>query len=441
MTLVAGIFRWFARIIAVVGLVLGVFWFFTMPGQEVRGLWRMHGGGQYLDIGMFRADVVTVSNAGCNVDMSFPANTYLLRKAEEVRLSVTNDVLELATSGIHPDYADRATALPASCDKVLDPDSAIDNFEMFWAAFDENYDFFDLYGVDWDARGAEARKTINDPNFGPDPDGTELRDVMTHAWRGLDDGHIVMVGDGWRRFPGVPQPYDKHWDDIIDVSLTNAEFTQIENAWIMTGWATPEIGIIYLDEMDLQSGWGDRRSEVAEHAMEAALANLHGAKGYIIDNRFNPGGSDEISLAFAGWFNPKPRLIFTKSTRDGDKRANPQSIMQPMVKGNVVTEPVVLLNSRYTESAAEIFTFAMRGLDHVTIMGQNSAGGLSDVRGMRMPNGWQLGLSNQSYLSPEGEQFEFVGIPPDIHSEIDVEGFLAGNDTLMQSAIAFIEAQ
>ena len=63
---------------------------------------------------------------------------------------------------------------------------------------------------------------------------------------------------------------------------------------------------------------------------------------------------------------------------------------------------------------------AMRVLPNVTLVGEATMGILSDNLYKDLPNGWEISLSNEIYLDPQGELYEDIGIPPDV--EIPVFG-------------------
>ena len=56
----------------------------------------------------------------------------------------------------------------------------------------------------------------------------------------------------------------------------------------------------------------------------------------------------------------------------------------------------------------------MRELPNVTIIGDATQGVFSDVMTWQLPNGFEIGLSNEFYLSTDGDWFEGQGVPVDI---------------------------
>ena len=75
-------------------------------------------------------------------------------------------------------------------------------------------------------------------------------------------------------------------------------------------------------------------------------------------------------------------------------------------------------------------------------MGEATQGALSDMLERALPNGFSYTLSNEYYLSPEGDWFEGVGIPVDI----EVPTFTraqreAGEDLALEQAFAYVTGQ
>ncbi len=102
----------------------------------------------------------------------------------------------------------------------------------------------------------------------------------------------------------------------------------------------------------------------------------------------------------------------------------PAAAIQVAPRGETYARPVRLLTSRRTGSAAEILTLALSALPQVTRIGEPTLGILSDNLYKRLPNGWEVGLSNERYEAPGGELYEGRGIPPHVPAPVWVEGDL-----------------
>ena len=98
--------------------------------------------------------------------------------------------------------------------------------------------------------------------------------------------------------------------------------------------------------------------------------------------------------------------------------------------------PVVELIGPFTISAGETTTQALMGrTPKVLRIGENTQGVFSDVLGRRLPNGWDFGLPNEVFRSPDGKTFDGPGIPPDITVPVFAdEDLAAGRDPALERA-------
>lgn len=415
----------------------GLSWLAYMPDVQERGAWRLETGGAVLDLTPFRATLYSETGHSCLSVMSFPAHLKLVELIEGASVSVIDGQLYLNVDGsLAPTRWSKLGALPNRC---TDPDpstaTARDIFDATWAALDEHYAFFDLHGVDWDARRANA----------PDPGGeTPVSDddvtaMLLDLTAGLDDGHLHFgtdqlgyaspsVGPAW-----VPQDGSLTRADLNQIALNNAgtQLAELDTAPIFYGLRDDGIGYISVQQMDVAVPFGGNSARAMADAFAQVLDALSEAKALVIDVRFNPGGSDTVSFGIAGHFIDAPLNAFTKTTRSGETQTAPFTAVVMPADQTPYTRPVVLLTSNLTGSAAEILTLALREVGHVTVLGEPTAGGLSDVMGVILPNGWGLGLSNQTYLAMDGSLFEGRGVPPDIAVPFDGAAYLAGRDPVL----------
>ena len=83
---------------------------------------------------------------------------------------------------------------------------------------------------------------------------------------------------------------------------------------------------------------------------------------------------------------------------------------------------------------------AMNTLPNVTSVGTNSYGSLSDSLVRYLPNGWMFSQSNEAYESPDGEQYEAKGVPPDVKVAPDAElGFYENLDRTLRRAVDLLD--
>ena len=151
----------------------------------------------------------------------------------------------------------------------------------------------------------------------------------------------------------------------------------------------------------------------AEAAYEAAFRSFEGAKGVVIDLRFNGGGWDEAAVGLAARVAPQEQPVFSKAVyRSGALRPDFQVLARP-ARGARFVGPVAVVQSDMTFSAAEIALLALGPLPNTRSFGWRSAGALSDEMYYKLPNGWRGTFSHQVYRSADNQLFEGVGVPVD----------------------------
>lgn len=433
------VLKWIIGVLALIVGAFGVTWVIYMPDSTQRGVWQSDVGGMILDISRWEARTYRATSISCIHDLSFPAHLKLIELAEGARLTVQNDTLELTIDGLlDPLRFTRLDALPETCrDPWPETATAREVFDVAWAAMDENYAFFDLHGVDWAERRALA----------PDPQAQltdeELYDLLQQMLAGIDDGHVQLGAFGQGYFSPATDPAWLPEDDSLTRTIMhNAAaqtidmvLTPLADTAIHYGLREDGIGYILIRGMDVRTAFGQSSQEATELAFATVTQDLAEAKAIIIDIRTNPGGSDPVALGIVSHFIDTPLTAFTKFSRDGAGTGPTFTATVQPYDNTPLTQPVLILQTQMTGSAAEIFTLAMRELPNVTTMGEATGGGLSDILGFVLPNGWLFGLSNQTYLTPDGVSYEGTGIPPDIPFETTAAPLIAGQDPLLEAAI------
>lgn len=429
------ILGWVVGLVVLAMAALGISWLKFAPSQDLRGVWKTDGYGLVLDVGALKIDVYQVSNLHCTKDQTIPAHMWIVDFLEGVTLSREANQLVLTAAGtLNPIYADKINALPAACADAV-PNTSTHVFDVMWDTMNTHYAHFDTHGVDWAAR--KALRPAPDTAL----DDAALFALLQDTLADLDDGHaFIATGDTiWS--PSVPADWHDDRHLMRDTTLAAvADLSGPSGTGLRVGWATPDIGYVYITHMDPETGLGQRSDTVAADAMAQVMDYLKDAKGIILDVRYNPGGSDDVSLAYASFFTDTALPVFTKTTRTETGYTAPYTAtITPQEKP--YTAQVVVLTSPYTGSAAEIFTMAMRDLPQVTVMGQATSGGLSDIMSIGLPNGWELGFSHQIYLTMDGTGFERIGIPPHVALDVDIAGARAGDDTVLTAAITHLANQ
>ena len=433
--------RFLRQLWIVIGALVAAFaisWLIYMPDGDQRGVWRAQTGGSILTLTPFQAKIYSESSASCVHQLSFPAHLKLVEFAEGATVTVEGDKLMLRVDGtLDPTPYVRINALPDGCGPANPNAQPAAVFDALWTAMDEHYAFFDLHGVDWAARRALR------PDTAATLTNETLFALLSDTLAGLDDGHVQLGSPVGYYSPALAPPWfppnapferNALWQtarDTIGAPLTRVELSAIEYILLPDG-----VGYIMIRQMDLNTPFSVREQPAMALAFAEAADALQSAKSIIIDIRYNPGGSDSIAFGIARHFTDQPVDVFIKTTRDGDGQTAPFTATLTPFDDTPLSQPVILLTSKLTGSAAEILTLALRDLPNVTTMGEATSGGLSDIAGFKLPNGWDLGLSHQTYRTMDGALYEAIGIPPGVPLDISGDALRLGEDPLLRAAFA-----
>ena len=272
-------------------------------------------------------------------------------------------------------------------------------FDEFWQIFDDHYAFFELRNVDWELQKKNFR-----PKITTTTSEQELFSIFCQMIDPLDDGHVSISGKGFFNSNTKPAWL---WESGQIQSFISEQYLHgkiQQRGRITYGLLDEETGYINITAME-----GFDASD-----MDEATQALKRVKKVIVDVRFNGGGYDQTALALAGRFTDKKRYVYSKETFCKRAYSDRLDLYISPEGTTLITVKLVVLTSRATASAAEMFVMAMKAIPNAVIIGENTAGMHSDVYSVTLSNGWRLGLSNQKYVLPDGKVYEKTGLPPDI---------------------------
>ncbi|MEM0962393.1 MAG: S41 family peptidase [Bacteroidota bacterium] len=423
---------------------------------DAHGSWQSRGYGWVVDITAGGIAVYDSGPAGCvrneetesELEGSVPVFS---REGDALRLAFRP---ENSTQYVF----DPIPGLPAAC-ATPPGDSPREVFDYLWTVMDQHYAFFDLHGVDWRARYDRLAPTVTDATT-----DAELKATVLQLMEGLDDGHLnmMMIVDGERDMVGGKPPRQLNgalqaafeaqdeipsrrafvgdWVDRnrarLEAEILDGPMTASPNGRVRWGRAG-DIGYVAINGMEQFASGDDVSLDEDLDAVDAILSqvvrDLEDTDAMIVDVAFNQGGYDEVALAVAAHFADARTLALTKETHGAPDE--PAQAFHVVPAGVRYLNPVVVLTSDVTVSAAEVFTIAMRALPTVTHAGSPTRGAFSDVLIQVLPNGWMMTLSNEIYRDAEGELWERRGIEPDEHFPMFSEGDLDGHiDAIRQLA-------
>lgn len=434
----------------------------TFELEKYKGNWRSLGYGYLLTIENDGLTLYDISSAGC---VKKPVSSQELASTLTHFTQLNPSTIEISMIEGATTYTFKRLSTNASSklpDNLLNLCHGVQNhspvtvFNSFSTVMKEHYAFFGLYGVDWDDIVQKHRRQISDGMS-----DKALFKTLTSMLDGLNDAHLSLKVD----LNGGLKTYSNGKSSFLRPALDKAFAAQSEYTngrafrlnWFKTYKKKIKNGLLsgqQNDDFDEQIIWGtvgdsgdigyinilhmrgfsesglvQDEMKAAKKAMEKIIGHLKKSRAIIVDVTANGGGEDEVGRVIAGYFTDRSVLAYSKQAQNSG--VDPQFFQIRPAETNRYLGPVVLVTSDHTVSAAEIFTMSMLALQNVIHVGETTRGAMSDVLNKTLPNGWELGLSNETYRDAKGLLWEGKGLGPEKHMPI-----FAGNNIYTSHQLA-----
>ena len=356
---------------------------------------------------------------------------------------------------------DRVSSPPPSCQRPV-KDTPLANYDVLWTTFAENYPFFELHGVDWDAVDRQFRPLVASKTT---PD--ELFSIFRQMLEPLRDSHVLLevlppgtprgkdwlktpLKEVWLHKPDLEPFEDADFDranEIIESRYIDGKVQTFCRGQIRFGlMGSGQVGYLgvlsfhqYTTDDDLLAGLACIRA-----AGDAIFAQTRNVKGLIIDVRSNGGGEDAFVLELASRLTDRRYLAFGKQARITSEKKVRFTSRDPIFvepsRGPKYLGEAVLLTGRHSASAAETFTMSLMGRQpEICRIGENTQGVFSDVLDRRLPNGWRLVMPNEIYVTADGKSFDVAGVPPHLGvAGFSRKDFGSETDPALEKALALL---
>jgi len=189
--------------------------------------------------------------------------------------------------------------------------------------------------------------------------------------------------------------------EFLDLTMTRATVIAERVEWRML--EDKPIGYIKIYEFN------GNADEMFSQAVDDLL-NM-GAKGFVLDLRYNPGGSKDIVVNIADELFPKGPII-TLEDNKGNQYVDSSD-------ADYLNMPLAVLINEYSASASELLAGGIKDLGLGTLVGQTTFG-KGVAQGFQMfEDGAVLRLTMNRYLTAGGFCPQDVGITPDIEVALD----------------------
>jgi hypothetical protein len=439
-------------------------------GTEVdsipRGVWRSHGNAEILVISADSFTIYDVTAVTCIQRQEGPIGELAGTGGVYPELEPIGSERLIASGNYYRYELRRVPELPEMCREQPVPDPFL-IFDAFWHYLDENYAFFELRGIDWDNMRRQYRPRvaaemsegeifallgemvgrINDPHVFI----TNGKQGEENISFGSEDVHGVaqaiqrgLPGREEREYRAAARAAESGIEQVIKVELLDWKFQTAHNDKLLWGWLTPEIA--YLRSPFFAGMFpGLGREEMyarLEETLDAIFAEFGKARGLVIDLAINPGGAEFIPMAIGSRLVNRPGVAFTKRETTPSGLSEPLEVRLEPRGRHRFTGPVALLISGNTVSGGEVLPLALITEPNITLVGEPTAGALSDILMKSLPGGGTVGFSYQVVLAADGESYEMRGVPPDVEVQVfDPETPISSYGKAIESAIQVLREQ
>ena len=131
-------------------------------------------------------------------------------------------------------------------------------------------------------------------------------------------------------------------------------------------------------------------------------------KGVLLDMRDNPGGVLASAVSVASLFMTNTDVVQVKGRQSESRTLSTQGVAL------LDTMPVVVLQNRYSASAAEVLASSLQAQKRATILGEVSYGKGSVQSVIPLNDEQAVKLTVAHYMTASGKKIDGVGVAPDV---------------------------
>jgi len=426
------------------------------------GIWQSEGYGYILQIKGGQVKTYDMTSFNCIPTSEMALNDFLLEQEFEIKTITKNSFTSnVITSEDLKDVTrvlefKRLNELPELCENSdsSKKNNPLYNFESVWQTYNEHYSFFKERNIDWNAYKAKYKSKLTNKST-----DLELYLVLEEMLNALNDGHSMMfvpealeeeyyAHKEQQRIEKAKNTNTKPVSLDVDEVRYNVVDTYVEETYVYNfglviwGRISDDVALVQINGMNNLANYPinipedldfEDAMEYAEEAyetfaekskhytldeingakfiMDSIVSQIKDAKACILDIRFNGGGYDDAGREILRHFISEKINLGTTKARQGNSYTEKQtSFLTP--SETTFGGKLIILTSPHTASAAESFTMGTMQIKDAIRIGDNTRGIFSDMLVKQMPNGWEFGMSNELYESPEGINYEAIGIPP-----------------------------
>ncbi len=291
------------------------------------------------------------------------------------------------------------------------------NYWHFVKTLSEHYGLFPYKNIDWDTLSNNYSKYLTD-DTSPD----SLFFIMSRLADNLKDKHLWIDNEKYvynysvgkvvftKQVDSIYSSRQKYKnEDLIKHQYLNNKYYTFKTNNFLFGKIGTDIGYISID-------WFDKNVHKVDSVVSNIIESLSDCSYLIIDIRNNTGGTDSSALAVANHFVKTGKCYQISKIRRGHLFNDYSEPVYWTTTVNDVSfnKPTIILINRFSISAAETFSLALKNQEYIFFLGEPTAGAFSDSEDAYLPNGWHFTYSIGVWTDCNEYLWEEKGIQPDI---------------------------
>jgi C-terminal processing protease CtpA/Prc len=150
---------------------------------------------------------------------------------------------------------------------------------------------------------------------------------------------------------------------------------------------------------------------ICQSTAVAAMASLNHADAVIFDLRDNTGGSPDMVMLIAGYLFDHPEYMYNPRENTTERSWT----RSPVPTSRLPDKPVYVLTSARTVSGAEHFSYDLKMLKRVTLVGETTGGAAHSGVFHRIDDHFGMGIPETRAINPFAKtDWEGTGVEPDV---------------------------
>lgn len=159
-----------------------------------------------------------------------------------------------------------------------------------------------------------------------------------------------------------------------------------------------------------------------------------GSRALVLDVRGNPGGLLNAVVSVSDMFLDRGTILLQRN-KDGREQSYTART------GVSTSVPIVILQNKFSASAAEVLAGALQENGRATVVGETSFGKATVNISRELNNGGAVFVSIAQWLTPNGALIDKVGIRPDVEVIPTDEDIDLRRDPQMSKAVDILQGQ